>query len=121
MALRRGLLPAWRNREPDQGTARHGDRPHQLHPLLGQSVPRTVDRRGLCADAGTTLVGDGDQLRKSAGLDTAGALPETGCEGRCLSATHGHTSAAIVPVSGDLPAHGLGTGSAAWVESASLP
>src|SRR5664280_960661 len=73
-------------------------------------------RQGLCADAGTAPVCGGHQLRKSAGLDTAGTLPETGCEGRCLSAAHGHTLAPIVPVSDHLPAHGPGTGSIAWIE-----
>ena len=47
--------------------------------LLGQSVPRADDCRSLCADAGTALVGGGDQLRKGASLDVAGTLPETGC------------------------------------------
>ena len=31
----------------------HADRPHQLHPLLGQPVPRAADCRSLCVDAGT--------------------------------------------------------------------
>src|SRR5664280_1994181 len=115
MALRRGLLSARRNREPDQGVARHGNRPHQLQPLLGQPVPRAANRRGLRADAGTAPERCWHQLRKGASLDTAGTLPETWGEGRCLSATHGHTLAAIVPVSDDISAHGDGTGSIAWV------
>src|ERR1035437_2655912 len=102
--------------KPDQGTARHGDRPHQLHAVLGQSVSCVADRRGLCTDAGTAPFCGGHKLRKSAGLDTARTLPETGGEGRCLSAAHGHTLAAIVPVSDDLPAHGDGTWSINWVK-----
>src|ERR1019366_2099971 len=121
MALRKGLLPARRNRKPDQGTARDGDRPHQLQPLLGQPVPRAADRRGLCADAGTAPVCCWHQLRKGAGLDTAGTLPETGCTGDDLGTPHGCAPAAIVSVSGDLPAHGDGTGGVDWVERASLP
>src|ERR1017187_6951343 len=121
MALRTGRLPARRNRKPDQGTARHGDRPHQLQPLLGQPVPRAADRRGLCADAGTAPVCCWHQLRKGAGLDTAGTLPETGCTGDDLGTPHGCAPAAIVSVSGDLPAHGDGTGGVDWVERASLP
>src|ERR1035437_3531432 len=115
MALRRGLLPAWRNREPDQGVARHEDRPHQLQPLLGQPVPRAVDRSSLCADAGAAPKRCWHQLRKGASLDAAGALPETGCANDGLGTAHGCAPAAIVPVSGDLPAYGTGTGSFAWV------
>jgi len=55
MALPKGLLPARRNREPDQGTARSSDRLHQFHPFPGQSVPRAADRRSLRADAGVAL------------------------------------------------------------------
>ena len=57
-----------------------------------------------------------NRLRKGASLDTAGTLPETGCAGDPLGAAHGRASAAIISVSGDLPAHGPGTGSIAWVE-----
>src|ERR1039458_1667060 len=116
MALRRGLLPARRNRKQDQGTARDGDRPHQLQPLLGQPVPRAADRRRLCVDAGTAPVCCWHQLRKGASLDTARTLPETGCAGDGLSTAHGCAPAPIVPVSGGLPAHGAGTGSIAFVE-----
>src|ERR1019366_8703605 len=116
MALRRGLLPARRNREPDERVARHGNRPHQLQPLLGQPVPCIADRRCLCADAGTAPGCCWDQLRSGPRLDSAGTLPETGGAGDGLSAAHGCALAAIVPVSGDLPAHGVGTGSIDWVD-----
>src|ERR1035441_9620445 len=116
MALRKSLLPARRNRKQDQGTARDGDRPHQLQPLLGQPVPRAADRRRLCVDAGTAPVCCWHQLRKGASLDTARTLPETGCAGDGLGTAHGRAPAAIVPVTGHLPAHGHGAGSFAWVE-----
>src|ERR1035437_2988375 len=116
MAPRTGLLPARRNRKPDQRIARHGDRPHQLQPLLGQSVSCAADRRGLCADAGTAPECCGHRLRKSAGLDTEGTFSETGCAGDSLGTTHGCAPATIVPVSGDLPAHGDGTWSINWVK-----
>jgi len=121
MALRKGLLPARRNREQDQGTARTGDRPHQLQPLLGQPVPRAADRRGLCADAGVAPVCRGHQLRSGTGMDAAGTLLEAGYTGSGLGATDGRAPAAIVPVSGDLPAHGNGTGSFARVERPRSP
>jgi len=100
---------------PTGKVARHGDRPHQLQPLLGQPVPRAVDRRGLRVDAGTAPVCGGHQLRPGTGMDAAGTLPETGGTGGRLSTAHRRAPAAIVSVSGDFPAHGVGTGSIAWV------
>src|ERR1035438_9108702 len=85
-------------------------------PQMGQQVPCAADCRSLCADAGTAPGCCWHQLRKSAGLDTAGTLSETGCAGHGSRAAHGCAPAAIVSVSGDLPAHGAGVGSFAWVE-----
>src|ERR1035437_9664104 len=102
--------------KPHQGIARHGDRPNQLQPLLGQSVSRAADRRGLCTDAGTAPERCGHQLCKCASLDTAGALPETGGAGDGFDTAHGCASAAIVPVPGDLPAYGDDSGGFARLE-----
>ena len=110
------LLPACRNRKPDQGTTCHGDRPHQLQPLLGQPVTSIVDCRRLCADAGTAPNCRWHQLRKGAGLDTAETISETVCAGDGLGAAHGCASAAIVSVSGNLPALGAERGSSSWIE-----
>ena len=103
---------------PTGKVARHGNRPHQLQPLLGQLVPCAAYRPRLCANAGTVLLCCWRQLRKSTSLDTAGTLPETGHKGRCINAAHGHTPASIVLNSDHLPAHGDATGSLARVERA---
>src|ERR1035437_3502161 len=116
MALRKSLLPARRNRKPDQGVARDGNRPHQLQPLLGQPVPCAADCRSLRADAGTATERCWHQLRSGSSLDSTGALPETGGAGGRLGTAHGCALAAIVSASGDLPTYGAGAGSIAWVE-----
>ena len=71
VALRRGVLPAWRNREQNQRTARSPDRPHQLQRLLGQPAPRPADRCRVRADAGATTESRAYQLRSRSGLDSA--------------------------------------------------
>jgi hypothetical protein len=102
--LRAGLLRARRHREPHQGTApRPGDRPHQLHEVLGQPVPGADDGGCLCADAGTALAGSADRLCAGAGRDPAGAVAEAG--GLCgrLGAPGGDSSSRLVSVSRQLP------------------
>lgn len=95
---------------------RHRDGPCQWQPVLGQPVPRAAECGCLCAVEGTTPRRWGHQLRPSASQDSAGALPETGCSGDCLSKACGRALAAIVLASGYLPAHGVGIGCIAWVE-----
>ena len=113
VGLRAGLLPARRSREPHQGTARRtGDRTHQLHELLGQSVSRADDGRRLRADAGTAAAGGAHRLRAGASLDLAGTPAETGRARGALGAPRGRASAHRVSFPPHLSAPGPGAGRA---------
>src|SRR5215469_1717653 len=89
MDLRASLLSSRGSGESYQGTAlRHGDWPHQLQRLLGQSVPGTDDGCSLCADAGTTPGLGGHSFRSGASLNSAGTLSENWRSGGRFGASH---------------------------------
>jgi transposase len=88
---------------------RGGHRPHQLHSLLGQSIPRVADRRGLCADAGTTPASHRHPLRARPGLDTPRTVAETWRPRRRFGPPHGAPSARLFPLSRRLQESGNGT------------
>src|SRR5271157_1889155 len=115
MDLRKGLLPARRDREQDQGIARVADRPHQLQRFLGQPVPRAVDRRRLCADAGIAPTSRRHRLCAGSGLDTASTIVETRCPCARLGAARDGAPTRVLSVSSHFPASGAGTRSLARI------
>ena len=85
-------------RKSFEGTqAGPGDRPHQLHALPGQPVPRSDDGGRLYADVGTSREGSVDDLRARSGQHFAATLPEAGRLDRNVGSDHRHPSAAGHP------------------------
>ena len=88
------------SRKPDQGTAlRDGNRTHQLHELLGQSVACLNDRGSLRVDAGTTLRPGWHRFCACTSLHVARAFSETRSSRDRVGTSHRTALAAVVSLS----------------------
>src|SRR5208283_4660183 len=84
------------------------NRPHQLHQLLGQSVPCSAHRRCLCSDAGVALARCRHRLCSRSSLHVARTPAEARRSGLGLGTTRSCPSAGFLPVSTRLPSCGSG-------------
>src|SRR5208337_4817912 len=117
--LRKSLLPARRDREPDKRTARVADRPHQLQRFLGQPVPRAADCCRLPVDAGVASASRRHRLCAGSGPDTARTVVETWCSRTAIGTARGGAPARILSLSSHFPESGAGTRSVARITLAS--
>ena len=83
------VLSARRHGEPAQGiTPRTGTGSDELLALLGESIPRAADSRGVCAAAGIAATSPRDGLRHGTSLHATGAAAQAGGLGGTLGAPH---------------------------------
>src|SRR5262249_34878548 len=100
----RGVLPAGRDGEPDQGAAVGPvRRPYELPPIPGEPVPAAVELGGLRTGAGVAADGlGGDGVVAGAGDDSPVAVVQGGgaCGGQCTA--RGVPPGEQLPVSGSV-------------------
>ena len=96
-------------------TLRNGDRPHQLHRLLGQPIQSVDDGRGLRAHAGVAVASDSYELRPGTSLNFARALSENRSSGGHVRTSHRAALTAGFPLSGYFFSSGPELGCSNWI------
>ncbi len=107
LRLRRGLLSAGRDREPDQrASSWPRDRSHQLLSLLRQSTPSAPDRRCLRALPRNPSGRSKNLAGASTSLHLAGTSTQSRSHRRLLGSTHPVPTPRLVPIPSGVVARG---------------